>query len=228
MRSNVVLLTLALFFLLSQGMAFSSPIDVRQGEQVTLTLKLVNVGEVALKDVKAGFLNTPGWLSPSTSPAVSLPAKETGNDKPYALLPFTFTVDKYTTPLGESNPLTLKIIDASGDVWTKELVLNVLSRPLPTSFALLQNFPNPFNPETWIPYQLKESSDVTIRIFDVRGQLIRTLDLGHKESDFYRSRNNAAYWDGRNEFGERVASGIYFYQLKAGSFSAIKRMLILK
>ncbi|MBC8228086.1 T9SS type A sorting domain-containing protein [bacterium] len=236
MKRHLSLLIFMLFLMLSQGIASSSPIDVRQGEQVTLTLKLVNVGDVALSNVKASLSNAPEWISPSISSAISLPAKGMGSEKPFVLLPFTFTVDKYATPLGEGNPLTLKISDAE-NVWTKELILNVLSRPLPKSYALLQNYPNPFNPETWIPYQLKEDSDVTIRIFDLRGQLVRTLELGHKEADFYNSRNDAAYWDGRNEFGERVASGIYFYQLQvreaiprigAGSFSAIKKMLILK
>ncbi len=228
MKRYVSLITLMLFVILSQGIAYSLPIDVRQGEQVALTLKLVNVGGVALSNVSASFSNAPEWISPSISPAVSLPAQATGNEKPYALLPFTFIVDKYAAPLGEFNPLTLKLSDASNDVWTKEIVLNVLSRPLPQSFALLQNYPNPFNPETWIPYQLKEASNVTIRIFDLRGKLVRTLELGHKEADFYRSRSDTAYWDGRNEFGERVASGIYFYQLQAGSFAALKKMLILK
>ena len=129
-----------LFFILSQGIASSSPIDVRQGEQVTLTLKLINMGDVALSNLKASFSNTPEWISPSTSSAVSLPAKATGNEKPFDLLPFTFTVDKYAAPLGESNPLSLKISDASNGVWTKEIILNVLSRPLPESFALLQNY----------------------------------------------------------------------------------------
>ncbi|MBM3234835.1 T9SS type A sorting domain-containing protein [Candidatus Poribacteria bacterium] len=228
MKRRLSLLLLILFFILSQGIAFSSPIDVRQGEQVTLTLKLVNVEGVALSNVKAFFSNAPEWISPSVSPVVSLEAKGVGNERPVALLPFTFTVDKYAAPEGVSYPLTLKISDASNGVWTKEIVLNVLSRPLPKSSALLQNYPNPFNPETWIPYQLKEASDVTIRIFDLRGQLVRTLDLGYKEADFYVSRSDAAYWDGRNNFGERVASGIYFYQLQAGSFSALKKMLILK
>ena len=94
--------------------------------------------------------------------------------------------------------------------------------------ALLANYPNPFNPETWIPYQLSEPSDVTVSIYSVNGSLIRTLALGHQAAGVYRSRNRAAYWDGRNAFGERVASGLYFYTLTAGDFTATRKMLIRK
>jgi flagellar hook assembly protein FlgD len=93
---------------------------------------------------------------------------------------------------------------------------------------LLQNYPNPFNPETWIPYQLSEPASVVIRIYNAQGQLIRTLDVGQRSAGFYLGRTKAAYWDGKNEAGEKVASGIYFYQLYAGDFSSIRRMLILK
>ena len=99
---------------------------------------------------------------------------------------------------------------------------------IPRQSLLLQNYPNPFNPETWIPYQLRELSEVVIRIYDAKGQLVRTLDLGQRDAGFYLGRTNAAYWDGLNSAGEKVASGIYFYQLRAGDFSSTRRMLILK
>ena len=94
--------------------------------------------------------------------------------------------------------------------------------------TLLANYPNPFNPETWIPYQLSESADVSVSIYAVDGRLVRRLDLGHQVAGVYRSRSRAAYWDGRNEFGERVASGLYFYTLTAGDFMATRKMLIRK
>ena len=94
--------------------------------------------------------------------------------------------------------------------------------------ALLQNFPNPFNPETWIPYRLAADAPVMLRIHNVRGQLIRELDLGRNEAGSYLSRQTAAYWDGRDHVGETVSSGIYFYTLHAGPFEATRRMLILK
>ena len=98
----------------------------------------------------------------------------------------------------------------------------------PRQSWLGQNYPNPFNPETWIPYQLQKSAEVAIHIYDAKGGLVRTLDLGQRAPGFYRSRANAAYWEGRNDAGEKVASGIYFYQLRAGNFSDTRRMLILK
>ena len=94
--------------------------------------------------------------------------------------------------------------------------------------ALLLNYPNPFNPETWIPYQLAETTDVTVTIRSMKGTLIRTLSLGHQQAGLYRSKSRAAYWDGRNEFGEKAASGLYFYTFTAGSFSATGKMLIRK
>ena len=94
--------------------------------------------------------------------------------------------------------------------------------------ALLANFPNPFNPETWIPYQLAKPSDVTLTIYAVNGQVVRTLTLGHQLAGIYQSRSRAAYWDGRNAVGEPVASGVYFYTITAGDFTATRKMLIRK
>jgi hypothetical protein len=94
--------------------------------------------------------------------------------------------------------------------------------------ALLQNFPNPFNPETWIPYVLADDAPVTIGIYDVQGQLVRQLTLGGQPADSYLNRENAAYWDGKDQFGEPVSSGVYFYTLDAGTFQATRRMVILK
>ncbi len=98
----------------------------------------------------------------------------------------------------------------------------------PTENLLLQNYPNPFNPETWIPYQLSEDTPVSISIYDTTGRLVRTLSLGFQSVGFYNSRERAAYWDGRNDLGERVASGIYFYQLQAAGISPMRKMVILK
>ncbi|MBI1923047.1 T9SS type A sorting domain-containing protein [Candidatus Poribacteria bacterium] len=95
-------------------------------------------------------------------------------------------------------------------------------------FALGQNMPNPFNPETWMPYQLGKAAHVTIEIYNMAGRLVRMLDLGDQPAGTYLTRSRAAYWDGRNDRGERVASGIYFYTLKAGEYTATRRMVILK
>ena len=114
----------------------------------------------------------------------------------------------------------------------------LLAALLPRETALLPNYPNPFNPETWIPYRLAEAAFVTLTIYDGSGQIVRTLDVGHQIAGYYTDRMKAAYWDGKNEFGEGVASGVYFYHLSTGrsglsvphrsDFSATRKMLILK
>jgi len=99
---------------------------------------------------------------------------------------------------------------------------------LPDKFALFQNYPNPFNPETWLPYQLVKDSEVVIRIYNAKGQLVRTLRLGNQSIGSYVTKKRAAYWDGKNNSGERVSSGVYFYTLQAENFTATKRLVLLK
>ena len=112
-----------------------------------------------------------------------------------------------------------------------EQLLAALSRrdiPVPKETALLANYPNPFNPETWIPYELAETAEVTVSIHAADGKLVRTLALGQLPAGIYQTRTRAAYWDGRNAQGEPVASGVYFYTLQAGDFIATKKMVIRK
>ena len=108
------------------------------------------------------------------------------------------------------------------------LLENLLAAIRPDETRLLANYPNPFNPETWIPYHLANDTDVGISIYDINGALVRQLDLGHQRAGYYTGRSRAAYWDGRNEFGERIATGIYFYQLQADNVSLLRKMVILK
>ena len=97
---------------------------------------------------------------------------------------------------------------------------------VPKEFRLLQNFPNPFNPETWLPYELASDASVTIWIYNSSGELVRKLSPGRQEAGFYTTRDKAAYWDGKNESGEQVSSGVYFYTIQAGEFGATKKMPI--
>ena len=99
---------------------------------------------------------------------------------------------------------------------------------IPAKTELLLNYPNPFNPETWIPYRLAKDAFVTVTIYDQRGRVVRDIAVGHRIAAVYESRAKAIYWDGRTEFGERVASGIYFYTLTAGDYAATRKMVILK
>ena len=108
------------------------------------------------------------------------------------------------------------------------LLERLLATLAPKETALLHNYPNPFNPETWIPYHLAKPANVTLTIYAIDGKVVRRLDLGHQAAGYYQSKSRAAYWDGRNSVGERVASGLYFYTLTAGDFTATRKMLIMK
>ena len=107
-------------------------------------------------------------------------------------------------------------------LWLKSVNQNV------TETKLLPNYPNPFNPETWIPYQLAEAADVNVKIYNISGHLVRTVPVGIKPVGYYLTRERAVYWDGRNDVGESVASGIYVLKFIAGDFSATQRVMIVK
>ena len=131
-----------------------------------------------------------------------------------------YTVKQYSNK-DEAYQRAIKVLEQLLATLTNE-------EAIPTETVLLSNYPNPFNPETWIPYQLAEPADVSISIYAADGKLVRRLDLGHQLVGIYESRSRAAHWDGRNAQGEPVASGVYFYTLTAGDFTATRKMLIRK
>ena len=138
--------------------------------------------------------------------------------------------------------LTIEIRDTTGDLirtLQHEISVTDIHRAftelrltpadlIPKSTALLANYPNPFNPETWLPYQLANDAEVTIRIYSSAGQLVRHLELGFQQAGYYIGKARAAYWDGRNDLGERLASGVYFYQLNTGESSEIIRKMVIR
>ncbi|MDE0482857.1 MAG: T9SS type A sorting domain-containing protein [Candidatus Poribacteria bacterium] len=150
------------------------------------------------------------------------------------------------TKLAVASDIDIWIYDQRGSVekWLKEAQQLNLSEPAfqrgilvleqllaaftPKETALLPNYPNPFNPETWIPYQLATPADVHISIYTADGKLVRQLGLGHLPVGIYHHRSRAAHWDGKNALGEPVASGVYFYTFSAGQFTATRKMLIRK
>ena len=123
-----------------------------------------------------------------------------------------------------------RLVDDGSDIFRRGIATleHLIDRSVPTETVLLPNYPNPFNPETWIPYDLAEDADVHIHIYNLKGESIRQLSLGFQTAGTYRTRSRAAYWDGRNATGEPVASGVYFYTLQVGQFKATRRMVILK
>ncbi|MBT5531543.1 T9SS type A sorting domain-containing protein, partial [Candidatus Poribacteria bacterium] len=115
----------------------------------------------------------------------------------------------------------------NGGPWQFDLSMPIIV-PVIAETALFANFPNPFNPETWIPFDLSQAADVTVRIYDIAGRPIRRLDLGWQQPGSYRRRATAAYWDGRNEVGEAASSGVYLYALRAGGHREMRRMIVRK
>ncbi len=140
------------------------------------------------------------------------------------------TTEKLTHWLRLAKRFDVKIPNLQKGISTLEQLLTLLDsrEHLPKATALLANYPNPFNPETWIPYQLAKPARVSISIHSVDGKLIRTLELGQLSAGIYKNKSRAAYWDGRNVFGEPIANGIYFYTLTAGDFTASRKMIIRK
>ena len=185
----------------------------------TLLVQAADANDDGLVDVK-DLLQVAGWLGAEELSAPSSHLRE----------PLAFTaadVQEWilqAKQFGTREPVYEKGIRALEQLLAT--LQQVEARPKET--ALLRNYPNPFNPETWVPYQLAAAADVTLTIYAVDGTLVRTLALGHRPAGLYQSKSRAAYWDGRNEFGESVASGIYFYTLAAGDFSATGKMLVRK
>ena len=162
-----------------------------------------------------------------------------------------FAIDEALTPSTDEDLFRIKIWDADNDDRTVydnqmedsddvdpttaigggNIVIHKGSSSAPegpAEFASPQNYPNPFNPDTWIPYQLPEDVRVTVRLYSAAGGLVRTLRLGQKSAGFYIAKEKAAYWDGRNEAGEQVSSGVYFYTIQAGDFTATQKMVVAK
>ena len=143
-----------------------------------------------------------------------------------AAAPSTFAIDNRISPKLIQTWILQAQIENDGSLAFQQGIANLqhlLALLTPERTALLTNYPNPFNPETWIPYQLSEPAEVTLRIYAVSGALVRTLNLGHQLAGLYHQRSRAAYWNGKNELGESVASSVYFYTLTAGDFTATRK-----
>ena len=148
------------------------------------------------------------------------------------LATLVFHVKKTGPPVAQ---LPIRIVDLQlADSATRAIPMNVVDERVsmavlfPEKPMLLQNYPNPFNPETWIPYQLSADSEVVISIYDTNGERVRQFDLGYQHVGTYITRGKAVYWDGEDMYGELVASGLYFYQIRAGDYAQVRRMVILK
>ena len=200
----------------------AAAMTVPQGESGVVHLRIVNDGNVALKGVTALWEEVPDWVSPSLSAARVSARMGWG-----ASLLLGFSVHP-AAPTERDVPLRFTLVDGEGTRWPSVVHLTVSAAPHPDLTRVFPSYPNPFNPETWIPYQLRQAADVVVHIYDFQGTMVREIALGRQEAGWYTNRRDAAYWDGRNRLGERVASGVYIYHLQAGAYSATGRLLVEK
>jgi hypothetical protein len=165
-------------------------------------------------EVRFAFATTPPPSPPSTG----------GSERGGNLLMVEFEV--LPNVEGKTSRLIIDNVNLSNSLNITKI--NGSITVIPSTFALLQNYPNPFNPDTWIPFKLAADESVTILIYNQKGQLIRTIVLGQKAAGVYLSKDKAAYWDGRDDLGEKVSSGVYFYSLRAGEFIATRKLVVVK
>jgi len=198
-----------------------------------MRLQTLGNGSVLSRDANAVFWARPEITEAQGSidrvAAAALGSEATAGDGD-ALMTLTFRVDDLEAPLEQLVSLrNIQIANTGADLFRINLghpTFNTLGATWRT--VLLQNYPNPFNPETWIPFELAKDSEVRIEVVSTSGRTIRRLDLGWLDSGSYRGRNAAAYWDGQNELGERVSSGVYFYRIITGDYTAVRKLVILK
>ena len=202
--------------------------DVNRDGVVNILDLVLVASQLGESGVSAADINSDGIINVQDLVLVS---NEFGNvlAAPAADGKLTVAQLEHWLSLAESHPLqtsaSLRDFDYERGIEVLEQMMKELA---PETTTLLRNYPNPFNPETWIPYHLAKAGEVVITIYDASGSVVRSFDLGHQSEGHYTNQSRAAYWDGRNNSGETVASGTYFYTLTAGDFSATRKMVILK
>ena len=152
-------------------------------------------------------------------------------DKTIAAAPSALILNNRISPVVVRTWISKAYTENDGSLAFQQGIANLerlLAALIPSESQLFANYPNPFNPETWIPYQLAKPADVTLYIYAANGVLVRRLDVGYQPAGHYQDRSRAAYWDGKNETGESVASGVYFYAFTAGNFRSTRKMLVMK
>jgi hypothetical protein len=204
--------------------------NAEPGERVEVRVRMKNEGQIAAENVVVTLSTVDGSV---TIPSAT--ATHASWSAGQARTNVGFLVD-LGEGVGSSVAFVVDVVADNAGPWqfTFDLPVAAAAAPSalvsgrPTVSALLPNYPNPFNPETWIPFDLSEAADVTVRVYDMQGRVVRRIALGYRDTGVYRGRSAAAYWDGRNEVGEAVASGVYIYELRAGDFVERRRMVIRK
>lgn len=206
-------------------------VKIKQAKEVTsLSFKLVLEQSLELEEIKrtgSGILWSTDNLKKNTS-IILMSYGEPQNGSNEIIVAKAKITDEYLLWHETTNIVieSGQIMDTNGKTSRCAVMKSISLRPKISSLG--QNYPNPFNPDTWIPYQLAKDGQLVIKIFSSNGQLVRTLDLGYKSAGFYTNKSRAAYWDGKNEAGEKTSSGIYFYTIDAGEFHATRKMIVLK
>ena len=214
--------------------------DVNQDGMLSILDLVIVASSIGTHNMRAdvnddGFVNVLDLIAIATNPrwqkAAAIKEKGTASRSSNNPPPLAPSTNQNVDPTTIQSWIDLAQVENDGSEMFKRGITNLealLNSKVPTKTKLLLNYPNPFNPETWIPYQLAESANVTVTIYSMNGTPIRTLKLGHQSAGTYINKSQAAYWDGRNELGEPSASGVYFYTFTAGKFSATGKMLIRK
>ena len=212
-------------FTLTLELARTDTTDLTAQSPATVKVKVAEGAPFAMSvslSVTGGTLSaTTGTIARGSAESSSITVTQTGNGATTVTLGTAPTVPSSYKGIQTAVGNSLVLFSAGAAPAT-------VAVEQPNATALLPNYPNPFNPETWIPYQLATPTDVTLTIYTMRGVLVRQLELGHRTAGFYRGRSRAAYWDGRNVYGEPVASGVYFYVFSAGNFKATGKMFLRK
>ena len=215
------------------------PWDVNQDEQVSI-LDLMQVAQYLGKDASItpqADVDSDGTIGILDLIAVAQHIGETTASAPTLITNRGIDMNLVVINSEELMPAMIRAwitqaqIENDGSIVFRKGIANLqrlLTSLTPKKTKLLANYPNPFNPETWIPYHLAKPAEVSLTIYAANGKIVKTLVLGHQDAGIYKSRSRAAYWNGRNDVGEPVASGIYFYTLTASKFIATRKMLIRK
>ena len=220
-KSKILLLSFILGGMLFPLVVIAqTPHQLVTGNQYTVTINVTNTGSVAISPLKIELDTLPAGISYIVS-------KTSERILPGETAHIPVKIELSLDALEGKQTLLFVLVDQAARRWQRPIEFNVISR-IPDMTRMLPNYPNPFNPETWLPFELKDAADVSLKIYNLKGEQVRHLPLGFLPVGTYRHRSKAAHWDGTNHSGERVASGIYFCQFTAGNFQSIHRLAIMK
>lgn len=219
-NKNILAILILVGVLFPSFVSATEPHELVMGSQQTLAVNVKNTGSVAISALQLELNALPPEVSYVNHTAIE-------RILPGAIATFTIELNLSLNALEGLQTLQFVLKDKTGRRWQKAIEFVIVSQ-VPETTRMLPNYPSPFNPETWFPFELKEAANVSLEIYNLKGQRVRQLSLGFLAAGNYRNRAKAAYWDGRNHLGERLASGVYFCRFTAGTFHSIHKLVIQK